>query len=889
MKTNPLSDIYISNGIIIQGDPTNDATLTCGIRITGITLENASNLQCSNVEDTFRGLLQTIPPDLQLQVRFTNSGDYTAELETYYQTTNSKANRWSKEQRNHRFSRFHEQFDSDRISRQEVHLFLSREIKRASARVSKSPTDEIEAVLKAEASSFDSVFQQVRHAMRIVGGNAEPLSDNELFLEFDKTLNPSIKSYDPKLALDRFQSESSISECCMHSDMISAESDGCGFRYDENYHSIILLKSLPNFTTSGGIVQLSNLPIKNYEITVLGRQLNLEDEISAEESKAAKLNRALGSSNKTRFRMAYQKSLERIDRLASGNAKPCQIQVIIRCWDPDPVRLQNEKVSVIKSAILRFQQSQYYSVEQPVMARNLFLASLPSSPVREPAFTHKTEDVTVANLMPFSSNHDGTLKGAEAIYQTTNNGIFGISLFHDQFGNPFTNHGLISGSTGFGKSCTTLDLLTQLQPHLDTIFVIEDGNSYGSWVQTYQDEANSLFVDRNGCDVLNYFDTNGSPLSSQHFSDIANVHMLMTGRSAGEDINTGRESRLMELSRCFYLDHLESWKSKYPDRYQKTCVDFAAMSLFKDADDSRTSDTLFSDFIQWKSKEVAAYEECIASVDSRVDEGSENLFHFAFAFMSRQEMPTHGMFCDWLETQSDNNEELALIKSNLGRWRADRGCGLFDGISTFSFTGRVVHIELGLISEADKQLKELAALIVSSYIRNTITRMDRSKRKLVVFEELGRFLTFDNAEHIVADYYERGRKYNTCVLAVVQQITKIPETLRNSILGNSSFGMFFRSRTTTDAGTLQKSFQLPESTALSLMKLEKPSKKLGAHFICWQDGIDGSVIHHGRNIVSPEMLYVSDSGGENYEKRKKALARYYNVIDGIKAESRKIQ
>lgn len=889
MKTNPLSDIYISNGIIIQGDPSSEATLTCGIRITGIALENASNLQCSNVEDTLRSLLQSIPSDLRIQIRFTNSGDYTSELESYYQTTQSKANRWSKEQRNFRYLQSNEQFDLGKISRQEVHLFLSRSIRNQSSHGSSiSQAAGIEALLAAEAASFKSIFQQVRHAMRIVCGHAELLTDEELFFEFDKALNPSIKPYGSKLALDRFQPERSICESCLHSDMTAVDIGGCSFRYDGNYHSIILLKTLPALTTSGSITLLSGLPIRDFEITVLATPLNLEDEISKEEVKVSKLNRALASSDKTRFRMAVQKSNERIDRLSSGNAKPCQIQVIIHCWDPDPVRLQNEKVSIIKSAVLRFQQAQYYAVEQPVMARNLFLASLPGSPVHEPAFTHKTEDVTVANLLPISSNHDGTLNNAEAIYHTANGGLFGISLFHDQLGNPFTNHGLITGSTGFGKSCTTLDLLTQVQPHVETIFIIEDGNSYGSWVQTYQGEANSLFIDRNGNDVLNYFDTNGCPITSQHLSDIANVHMLMTGRSADEDININRLSILAELSRGFYKSHFKSWISKHPDRFREIRADYMLMNSYGNSCGILDNDALFSDFIQWKRDEPDEYNSALASISLPSEEDSEGLFRFAFAFITREEMPTHGMFCDWLESQLDTSGEIGRIKSNLSRWRADRGCRLFDGISTFTFTGRVIHIELGLISEGDKQLKQLAALVVSSYVRNTITRMDRSKRKLVVFEELGRFLTFDNAEHIVADYCERGRKYSTCVLTVIQQITKIPEALRNSILGNSSFGIFFRSKTTTEASTIQNSFQLPDSTALSLMKMDKPSKEHGAHFICWQDGIDGAVIHHGRNIVSPEMLYVSDSGGENYEKRKRALARYEDVIDGIKAESRKI-
>lgn len=887
MKNNPLRDLYISHGMVIQDDPTRDATLTRGMRVTGLALENASNLYCSNVEDSLRSLLQCVPSEFSIQVRFTNSGTYNAELQRYFETTEAKAGRWSKEQRNFRYSRIHEQFDLGHISRQEVGIFISRKTGCMGERGNRLGEKEISALLAAESASFDAVFQQVAHAISIVGGRVEFLDDRDLFVEFDKALNPSIKPYDPRLALDRFHPERSIIENCLHSDMVVTNEADCGFNFDGNFHAILLLKSLPGFTTCGGIVQLSGLPIRNFEITVLTAQLDLESEIRQEEDKAAKLVRALASSNKMRFRMALQKSRERIDRLASGETKPCRVQIIFHCWDPDFNRLRNEKLAVMKSAILRFQGAQYYEVGQPVMARNYFLSSLPGSPFKEAAFIHRTEEVTVANLLPLSSNHDQTLDNAEAIFQTANNGIFGLSLFKDKEGTPFTNHGLITGKTGFGKSSTTLDLLTQLQPHIDHIFVIEDGNSYGSWVLTHGDQGNSFFIDQNGSDILNYFDTGGIPLTSQHASDVAAVHMLMTGRSGNDDVNTTRIGKLKDLARGFYLDHHKHWRTRNPDRFAQVCRDHAIMIQFGEERQLHDAGTLFSDFILWKSANPIGYAKMLASLPAQIPEDGEDLFRFSFAFMHSSEMPTHSRFCDWLEAKEDAAGELDRIRTNLNPWRADRGCGLFDGISTFSFTGKVVHIELGLISETDTQLKALAALIVSNNIRNTISRMDRGKPKLVLVEELGRFLSFDNAENIVADFYERGRKYSTCVLAVIQQVTKIPEALKNSILGNSSFGMFFRQGDSNNASALQKAFRLPESTTLSLMRLEKPSRESGAHFICWQSGADGPVIHEGRNVVSPEMLYVADSSGAAYEDRKKALAQYSDIIEGIKTECRK--
>jgi hypothetical protein len=41
-----------------------------------------------------------------------------------------------------------------------------------------------------------------------------------------------------------------------------------------------------------------------------------------------------------------------------------------------------------------------------------------------------------------------------------------------------------------------------------------------------------------------------------------------------------------------------------------------------------------------------------------------------------------------------------------------------------------------------------------------------------------------------------------------------------------------------------------------------------------------------KNYVSPEMVYVSSSNGEIYDKRMKQLAKHSNPIEGILHESK---
>jgi len=886
MKNNPLHNIYIVDSLLVDENPKR-TKVTCGLRVSGITMENASNLYCSSLEDVLQSLLQSLSEEYTLQVKFSNAGNYDKELEQYYEVTESKANAWSRSQRNFKYSQLNDYIENGIVTRKEVHIYISRVINKGKKRGSKMEAETMETLIKAESNSFESVIQEVTHSFRLIGGRVDLLNDEQLFHECDKQLNPSITPYDTESALHRFHPERSISENCLHGDMQPNNEEDCGFMLDGYYHSVLTLKSLPSFTCSGIITQLSNLPINGYSITILAKKLDLEKSITKEEKKAQTLQRAYRSSDKARLRNAVQKSSERIDRLASGEVVPFQVQVIVHLWDQDVNQLRNHKLTMLKHAILRFQRAQYYLIENCVMARNYYLSTLPGSPVVEKAFTHETEDITVSNIIPISSNHDDTLNHAEAIYQTTNNGIFGISLFKNEHGNPHTNHMVIPGKTGSGKSAGTIDLLTQLQPHVDTIFAVEFGESYSGFVATYGKRANSFYVDPNASNTFNYLDTGNLPLTHQHQSDVAAIIKLMIEEDERHLVN---KSGISELVYLFYRKHYEEQKKNHPQQFKEVCRKFViARNYAKTRGHRGLVSNFYPDYLEWQRNSPEEYEHARNKTEvNMLNIDDEDLFQFSYAFIGKNHMPTHAQFHDWLVKRNKADE--ILLRCNLRNWRADQGrCGcLFDGISTVSFTGSIVHIELGRIADTDKQLKTISGFIVSNYIRNTITTMPRDRKKLVVFEELGKLLTIENADEIVADFYERGRKYNCVVLSVVQQITKIqPESLRNSILGNSSIALCFRQEDTANVEALQKAFKLPEATTLALTKLHAPTKETGSHFICWQAGDNGSVIHSARNIVSPEMLYVVDSSGENYEKRQKDLARYDDVLEGICIEALK--
>lgn len=512
------------------------------------------------------------------------------------------------------------------------------------------------------------------------------------------------------------------------------------------------------------------------------------------------------------------------------------------------------------------------------------------------AFEHSTEGINVTNLLPICGNSTASLSAAEALYPTANHGITGISLFQAPDGQPYTNHGVVIGKTGFGKSVTSIDLATQIQPHVDLTVIIESGQSWAGYVATFGSLANSLVIDPNGDDVLNYLDPGGQPLTPQHLKDSIGVMMRMIGFNDSQDRNKLRASRLRTLLLQFYRAHLEKWKKRNKGRVAEILKEFEEMQALAKLKkrSKRPLSSRFRAYQDWKSGEQPAKALSDSSGTPDKFDTSSDFFCFAYSFLTSEETPTHSQFHDWLKTKFADKEKLTtdeeLIFLNLESWRADVGENgrLFDGVTTFHFDGPIIHIELGLIPDNDKELKRLAGYIVSNFVRNKVTRMPRGTKKLIIVEELGSFLSFQDAEHIMSDLFERGRKYQACVLTIVQQLTRIPPDLQNCILNNASFGMFFRQGGSKNAQALQEGFKLPEATTLELTRLPRPTKKAGSSFICWQAGDESPFISHAYHIATPEMLYIAESSGENFEARTQALAGHANILESIRIEAHKM-
>lgn len=265
----------------------------------------------------------------------------------------------------------------------------------------------------------------------------------------------------------------------------------------------------------------------------------------------------------------------------------------------------------------------------------------------------------------------------------------------------------------------------------------------------------------------------------------------------------------------------------------------------------------------------------------------------SFALMSREEAPTHAQFHDWMEEHAQkakrNHKELDKLVTLWEVWRADRGImgKLFDGINTIDLEARHVHIELAGLADSDETMRSLVSFVLSTKILGSIARMPRSQRKHVVLEELGAFLNIKGADQIVKDFYERSRKYNCFVLSVIQQISNLPKDLARSVIGNCRQGFFFAQKDPKDVALLQELFDLPDSIVEILRNFHEPNAQEGAPFICWERVGNGVRITPATNIANPEMLYTANSSGGMFERRRRAMEQYDDILEGVIREAAK--
>jgi hypothetical protein len=205
-------------------------------------------------------------------------------------------------------------------------------------------------------------------------------------------------------------------------------------------------------------------------------------------------------------------------------------------------------------------------------------------------------------------------------------------------------------------------------------------------------------------------------------------------------------------------------------------------------------------------------------------------------------------------------------------------------------TGRkIVHFELGYLSEADEHLKAMAAFLIANYTRSHMMSLPRALRKVNVFEEVARFALIPTGKKVLRESYQQLRKYNVWNLASVQNYELFKNSdIRGPVLGNSRMLFLLRQSDRADVEDLAKDFPIPDTVKDAVMTHPEPEKISGekySQFTYYHTDERRPMIVTMRNVASRELLYCAASSGAHYDKRAADLRSHGNVIDGIVANA----
>lgn len=596
----------------------------------------------------------------------------------------------------------------------------------------------------------------------------------------------------------------------------------------QEFTGYVALHGLPQATMASMIQHITALPMQDYWINLHLSPINVRGLIDYEQMQITKQQRSLRGRSHSSTEHVIERRKARIGRLMNGDIKPCDIQLIIGAHAANEEAL-SQKLGIIQTAIYKMAGAKPFLLELPTSKQNALEECVPAAIFRKRSFKLYSEDICAVHLLPVNGSSQNKAAKDEALFQSSEGGIVGINTF--SAGDPL--HAFVTGMTGSGKSCGLIEIMTQTEIYYDRTIILDTGRSHETYAKTF-DAVNSIVIEAKSEGSINYLGTAGQPLTDEKVNSAASIVALMAADYVAE--KSVRTGLIHQSLRAFYKDWAESWIEENPQHSHVT-------------------------------NEVA------------------------YQYMDKGAQPMHRHFQQWLtqiapkHPYSRDIEDLAVV---LSEWLRDGGkYSIFDGEGSIDFSGQCVHIELGQLQGADTKLKAVAAYLITQMILLDLMYSDRSVRKRLIVEELGAFLEIPNAKSLIHHMYERLRKYRVFVVSCCQQLSQLnAHGLLESVVGNSRQAFLFKTEHEDDARALQSALRLPESAVQRLMSMELPSKERGAPFLHWSsDGVRRCVTSC-YNIASPEMLYISASGGEHYEARAQALAQYDDVFEAIQVESK---
>ena len=140
--------------------------------------------------------------------------------------------------------------------------------------------------------------------------------------------------------------------------------------------------------------------------------------------------------------------MDRTARLMSNKTSPFRVQMIVFAHDRTKEGLR-AKIAALKSSMNKLGGMQYYEPAWEAAALSYWNAGLPGwAWDRYDDYSHKIDDVNLANILPVSSTPKADLEEAEWLHDGDRGNLIGGRLFEGAPGNESPAHAMVFGSSG---------------------------------------------------------------------------------------------------------------------------------------------------------------------------------------------------------------------------------------------------------------------------------------------------------------------------------------------------------------------------------------------------------------------------------------------------------
>lgn len=892
MSAVPPPNGFFINDLIWYDLPRGDAMLVKGYELDMLDISGAAIDTINQSHSAISNLLYAMPQGMHMQSQWSVTSDYRDALQSYHEKTQDKAtNSWTRFNREELFHRLTDQQNKGILRREKHILWFS---KRVSTPISKvlTTSDAVQKHLNVLLTREHGVFENLHRTLQQSLGafaKVNALNSAQNFLGYRNFLNPSLSQQDSASALHEFDEEASIQSLVFRSDGIDIKEEHAAFHFGGHYHALFVISRWPSRIRPLDVTLLTRLPFNDYTITTNVIPKDTREEIAKEEKMIIRLEGEFGAFKNRSLLTSKAKKEAKVDELSRGFSRLYSTLQIIRVWDKTLDGLITKSES-IKAAISDL-GAQYYHASRHSTAKNLFFQTWPGVTwAGYRGYDLETSNFSLAALLPFTSTFTGHLKNAEVIFHGSSRNLVGMRLFAGST----PQHALIVGGSGAGKSVLMNALLTQTQHEFHRTVIIEEGFSYATYTQTLGVKPIVLQLD--GELTINYFDTNGLPLTHHHIAMAASLCLKMVGFDTSESVNKQRLGQLGEYISQIYTDAAEDYlmahEAEIPEMQQMGYCIERHRSLMP------PGSTILDAYLEIKQDSVLAEKlKSVASLDdvlqwANTADGvrlTRDLVFSKWDHEDYRDLTHHTLFMAlrYSRFAHHDEKEINYLADMLGAWTREIGQRgkFFDGISNISLDTPVLHFELSLIPESAKDFKEAAGFLLNNVVRHAIMTDPRSWKKRIIFEEAPRFFNVPGAEEIVASSYATYRKYACWLATVCQQLSQIPPAIRPVLIGNSIIKIVFRQKSNQDLELLRNELKMPEATIQTIHSYPSPehlpANNRFSSCTYWAEESGAPINGTIRVYASAEMLYLSSSDGDVFEARAKALANYKDTTEGI--------